>query len=85
MLFYYNPGREEIRSEADAVALITRQKTLASQGGAVKDVFFLVLYPRRLPGGGVSPFPTEDQERQIRQWFKDVAIGFDNPSQPPKP
>jgi hypothetical protein len=82
VLFYYNPGREEIRSEADAVALITRQKMIASQGGVVKDVFFLVLPPRRTPSGGISPYPTQDQEKQIKEWFKDVPIGFDKPLPP---
>jgi hypothetical protein len=77
VLFYYDPGREEIRSKADAVRLITRQKILASQGGVVKDVFFLVLPPRRTPSGGVSPYPTKDQEAEIREWFSDVPIGFD--------
>jgi hypothetical protein len=77
VLFYYDPGREEIRSKADAVRLITRQKILASQGGVVKDVFFLVLPPRRTPSGGLSPYPTKDQEAEIREWFSDVPIGFD--------
>ncbi len=56
VLYYYDPDRVEVRSEADAVRLITRQKALASQGGVVKDIFFLILYPRR-----VAPFPTAEQ------------------------
>ena len=73
-LFYYDPGREEIRTEADALRLIQKQKALASTGGVVKDVFFLVLYPRTDSG-----FPTDDQKKTIRQWFKDVPLGFDAP------
>jgi hypothetical protein len=41
----------------------------------VKDVFFLILYPRK-PGG----FPTVPQEDQIKLWFKDVPHGFDIPT-----
>lgn len=78
VLFYYDPDRIEVRSEADAVRLITKQKLAASQGGVVKDVFFLILYPRRL-----APYPTEEQIRQIRQWFRDVPYGFDVPNPSP--
>lgn len=78
VLFYYDPDRVEVRSEADAVRLITKQKLAASQGGVVKDIFFLILYPRRL-----APYPTEEQIRQIRQWFRDVPYGFDVPSPSP--
>jgi hypothetical protein len=73
-LFYYAPDRREVRTEADAVRLITDQKTLAGQGGVVKDIFFLILLPRK-----GSPFPTATQIEQIKQWFKDVPIGFDTP------
>lgn len=75
VLYYYDPERVEVRSEADAVRLITKQKAAASKGGVVKDVFFLILYPRR-----VAPYPTANQVEQIRQWFKDVPFGFDVPS-----
>jgi len=74
VLFYYDPDRQEIRTEADALRYITRQKALASKGGVLKDVYFLILYPRR-----VTPFPTGPQEEQIKQWFKDVPFGIDKP------
>jgi len=74
-LFYYDPGREEVRGDADALRLIQKQKSLASSGGFVKDVFFLILFPRK-PGG----FPTESQKDQIKKWFADVPHGFDIPS-----
>jgi hypothetical protein len=73
-LIHYDPDRQEIKTEADALRVISRQKALASKGGMVKDVFFLILYPRK-----VSAFPTEAQITQIRQWFKDVPYGFDIP------
>jgi len=72
VLFYFDPERSEIRTEADAARFIARQKTLASQGGVVKDVFFLIRYPR-----GNPRFPTSAQEEQMTQWFKDVPFGYD--------
>jgi hypothetical protein len=69
-LHYYDPDRQELKSEADALRLITRQKYLAGN----KDVFFLILYPRELTG-----FPTAPQIATYRQWFRDVPHGFDNP------
>jgi hypothetical protein len=77
-LFYYDPGRVDVRSYEDALLLIQKQKTLASSGGVVKDVFFLILYPRKVTG-----FPDGPQRRQIEQWFKDVPYGFDIPSSSP--
>ncbi|MFO0823282.1 MAG: hypothetical protein U0792_09200 [Gemmataceae bacterium] len=73
-LFYYDPAREDIKTDADAERLIRKQKDLASAGGGVKDVFFLILYPRR-----ASAYPTAAQVEQIRRWFKDVPSGFDIP------
>lgn len=69
-LYYFDPDRVEVRTEADALRLITRQKYLAGQ----KDVFFLMLYPRELSG-----FPDQPQVDKYRRWFKDVPHGFDNP------
>ena len=69
-LFYFDPDRIEVKTEGDALRLITRQKYLAGQ----KDVFFMILRPRV-----VSAFPTETQLDTFRQWFKDVPHGFDNP------
>jgi hypothetical protein len=70
-LYYYDPERQEIRTEADALKVISRQKALASASG--KDVFFLILFPPK------SSYPTQEQVNQIRQWFKakDVPVGFD--------
>ncbi|MDY3561349.1 hypothetical protein R5W23_002626 [Gemmata sp. JC673] len=70
-LYYFDPDRQEIRTEADAQRLIAHQKTLASKSGGVKDVFFLILYPQN-PSG----FPTKKQEDQIHHWFRDVPHEF---------
>ena len=74
VLFYYNPDRQEIRSQADAERYIFQEKKRATRDGIAKDVFFLILYPRRR-----GDFPTGPQVEQIRQWFKDVPHGFDVP------
>jgi hypothetical protein len=70
-LYYFDPDRQEIRTEADALRLIERQKTLASSAGGVKDVLFLILYPQQASG-----FPTRKQEEQIDSWFRDVPHKF---------
>jgi hypothetical protein len=74
ILFYYNPDRQEIRTQADAERYIFQEKKRATKAGVAKDVFFLILYPRTM-----SAFPTVAQIDQIRQWFKDVPHGFDIP------
>ena len=70
-LYYFDPDRQEIRTEADALKLIARQKTIASTTGGIKDVLFLILLPTK------SSFPTQEQVNQIRGWFRDVPIGFE--------
>jgi hypothetical protein len=66
-----NPDpRQEIRNQADAQRLIDQQKRLA-QG---KEVFFLILYPRKLSG-----FPLQSQVDSYRRWFQSVPFNFDNP------
>ena len=62
--------RQEVRDQADAQRLIDRQRRVA--GG--KEVFFLILYPRKLTG-----YPLQTQVDTYRRWFKDVPHGFDNP------
>lgn len=71
-LYYFDPDRQEVRTEADAQRLIVQQKTIASTGGGVKDVLFLILYPTDSSG-----FPTKKQEEQIKHWFRDVAHKFE--------
>jgi hypothetical protein len=68
-LYYYDPERQEIRTETDALKLIGDQRATAAREG--KDMFFLILLPAK------SSFPTQEQVDQIRQWFKEVPIGFD--------
>ncbi len=74
-LYYFDPDtpaepRQEVRDQADAQRLIDQQRR-AARG---KDVFFLILYPRKLTG-----FPLRQQVETYRRWFKDVPHGFDNP------
>jgi hypothetical protein len=69
-LLYYAPGRQEVSSQALAEQLIAYQKRLAGE----KDVYFLILYPRR-----ASKHPVESDLEAYRNWFKDVPFGFDIP------
>ncbi len=70
-LYYFDPDRQEIRTEADAQRFVIHQKTLASKAGGVKDLYFLILYPENPQG-----FPTLAQEDQIRHWFRDIPHEF---------
>lgn len=76
-LIGYDPERDELKTEADAVRFIARQRALANKGGAVKDVYFMIRYPRRT-GGVQSSFPTAGQIDRYNEWFKDVPFGYDN-------
>lgn len=73
-LYAFDPDagdpRQEVRDQADAQRLIDQQRRTA-QG---KDVFFLMLYPRKRSG-----YPELPQVEAYRQWFQDVPHGFDNP------
>jgi hypothetical protein len=70
-LYYYDPDRQEIRTEKDALRLIERQRTVATSAGGVKDILFLILYPENPLG-----FPTKKQEDEINYWFRDVPHKF---------
>ncbi len=72
-LYYYDPERVEIRNEAEAQALIERQKRAA--GG--RELYYLILFPRRITG-----YPEERQVKQYERWFANVAHGIDNPRAP---
>lgn len=69
-LYDYDPERVEIASEADALALINRERRKAG----AKELFFLILFPRE-PGG----FPLQRQVVAYEKWFRDVPHGFDSP------
>lgn len=72
-LMFYDPDPVEIASEADARALIGRQRARA--GG--RELYYLFLFPRKLTG-----YPQEWQRQQYERWFRGVAHGDDNPQEP---
>jgi hypothetical protein len=73
-LFAFDPEspdpRQEVRDQADAQRLIDQERR-TSKG---KDIFFLILYPRKRSG-----FPEQPQVEAYRRWFASVPHGFDNP------
>lgn len=73
----YRHGAEpiEVKNQADAAALIDRERRLA--GG--REVYFLIEYPRELTG-----FPLQRQIAAYQRWFAAVPFGFDNPRGRPK-
>jgi hypothetical protein len=74
-LYYFDPERQDIRTAADALKLITHQKALAIRSGGIKDVMFLVLYPRDEQGNNMG-YPTRPDVDRIRGWFGDVPLKF---------
>ena len=75
-LYYYDPDRQVIRTEADALKLIARQKALATSAGGVKDVLFLILYPRD-EAGNPRGYPNEAEEKVISGWFRGIPHRFE--------
>jgi hypothetical protein len=70
-LYYYDPERAEVASDADAQALIDRERRRT--GG--RELYFLILFPR-----GPSGYPLQRQYEAYDKWFRDVPHGFDSPS-----
>jgi len=73
-LFYRNPDRVPITSEADARKLIANER--ARLGASSKELVFLILYPRDRRR---TLFPTFAQEARYAEWFRDVAVKYDRP------
>ena len=70
-LYYYDPERVEVANDADAQALIDRERRRTSG----RELYFLILFPRT-PGG----YPLQRQYEAYDRWFRDVPHGFDSPS-----
>jgi hypothetical protein len=71
-LYYLDPERVEIRSQADTRALLDRDRREVGAGG--HELYYLILYPRRL-----SRFPQQAQREQLDRWFDGVPHGYDIP------
>jgi len=69
-LYDYAPGRKEIASQADALAVIGRERRAAIG----RETYFLLMFPRD-PSG----YPLQRQVAAYDRWFADVPHGFDNP------
>jgi hypothetical protein len=72
-LYFRAPERVEIRNEADAHDLIDKDRQ--ARAGDKRELYYLILFPR----GGPGTFPTKAQRAAYRDWFKDVALGWDIP------
>jgi hypothetical protein len=70
LVYHEDSAGLDIASEADMQRLIERQRRVA----ASRELYYLVLYPRRVTG-----FPERRQVQQYERWLSDVAHGFDNP------
>jgi hypothetical protein len=74
-LYYYpTPAdRLEVRNAEDARELIDKDRR--AQAGDRRELYYLILFPRTGPG----TVPTRKQRVDYREWFKDVALGWDIP------
>jgi hypothetical protein len=70
-LYYYDPERVEVVNQAEAQALIDRERRRV--GG--RELYFLILFPR-----GPSGYPLQGQYEAYEKWFHDVPHAFDSPS-----
>src|SRR5262249_51827655 len=68
-LYYPDPDRSEIGTQAKAAELIDQDQ--ARRGKA--EVYYLILYPR----DPASPYPLREQRETYERWFADVAHGWD--------
>ncbi len=72
-LYYRDPERVEIASQADARALIDRDRRERAIGR--RELYYVILYPR----DPASPYPTRGQREKYDRWFAGVALGYDIP------
>ena len=70
-LYYYDPERVEVATQADAQQLIDRERRRVGD----RELYFLILFPR-VPSG----YPLQRQYEAYHKWFADVPHGFDTPS-----
>jgi hypothetical protein len=68
-LYYRDPERIEITTQARAVELIDRHRQQQSKA----EPYFLILYPR----DPASPYPLREQRERYERWFADVAHSWD--------
>ena len=69
-LYHRGIQRQEIASQAEAFALVERERSAAIG----REIYVLMLYPRELTG-----YPEQRQVTAYERWFADVPHGFDNP------
>jgi hypothetical protein len=72
-IYYYDPERVEIGSQARAAELIDQDRT--RKGAGDREFYYLILYPR----DPASPYPLRGQKERYDRWFADVAHGWDIP------
>ncbi len=76
-LYYNDPERTEIANEAQALALINRDRAAVGEGR--RELYYLILYPRER-----SVHPLASERRRYDAWFKEVPHGWDIPGAPLK-
>jgi len=70
-LYYRDPDRVEISSQAKAAELIAQDQETARRSNVL--VYYLILYPR----DPASPYPLREQRERYERWLAEVAHGWD--------
>jgi len=70
-LYYRDPERIEINSQAKAAELIDQDR--ARRGADKAEMYYLILYPR----DPASPYPLREQRERYERWFAEAAHGWD--------
>ena len=68
-LYYRDPERIEIDTEAKATELIEQDRRRRGKD----EWYYLILYPR----DPASPYPLREQRERYERWFADAAHGWD--------
>lgn len=76
-LAYYDPERVVVRNQAEALALVDRDRN--STVGSNRELYYLIIEPRD-PN---NSYPTDEDRRRIARWFKGVTLGWDSPKKGP--
>ena len=76
-LVYFDPERVVVRNQAEALALVDRDRN--STAGGNRELYYLIIEPRDRN----ILYPTDEDRRRIARWFQGVTLGWDTPKKGP--
>ncbi len=76
-LFYYDPRRPRDRRIEITAQNVQEFLDAQRREAGVKELYLLILYPRRV--NGFPGFPLQEQRREYDRWFEKVSHSYDIP------